>query len=99
MFMPTTMVRRTVLLAFTAMLALAAQRASARRHGDRRGERRAHSGYFPGYLTEMRYFTSLRVAVVIMANSSAPGAFPRGRGPARLANEVGALVAAWEGRR
>lgn len=58
------------------------------------GGSRGHSGFFPGYVTEMRWFTTPRVAVVVMANTSAQGAFARGRGPARLASEAGQLVAA-----
>jgi D-alanyl-D-alanine carboxypeptidase len=35
-----------------------------------------HSGFFPGYATEMMYFPSLKAAVAIQANVSAP--YPRG---------------------
>ena len=31
-----------------------------------------HSGFFPGYLTEMAYFPDLRVAVAVQVNTSAP---------------------------
>jgi D-alanyl-D-alanine carboxypeptidase len=48
-----------------------------------------HSGFFPGYLTEMMYFPQDRVAVVVQVNSSAlpKDALPPGR-------VVGALVRA-----
>lgn len=38
-----------------------------------------HSGFFPGYATEMLYFPDSRIAVAIQANVSAP--FPRGLVP------------------
>ena len=33
-----------------------------------------HSGFFPGYLTEMAYFPALRAAIAVQINSSVPGA-------------------------
>jgi D-alanyl-D-alanine carboxypeptidase len=47
-----------------------------------------HSGFFPGYQTEMRYFPSSRIAVAVMVNSSAPGTFARGQNPGTLANDL-----------
>ncbi|MBP7864947.1 MAG: beta-lactamase family protein [Acidobacteria bacterium] len=37
-----------------------------------RGITWGHSGFFPGYLTDMAYFPDLRVAVAVQANSSVP---------------------------
>jgi D-alanyl-D-alanine carboxypeptidase len=31
-----------------------------------------HSGFFPGYLTEMMYFPDMKVAIAVQVNSSAP---------------------------
>ena len=49
-----------------------------------------HSGFFPGYATEMAYLPDLRVAAAIQVNSTSP--YPRGLGPfllhvARVAGE------------
>jgi D-alanyl-D-alanine carboxypeptidase len=38
-----------------------------------------HSGFFPGYATEMAYLPDLRVSAAIQVNSTAP--YPRGLGP------------------
>lgn len=35
-----------------------------------RGVTYGHSGFFPGYLTEMRYYADSRIAVVVQANTS-----------------------------
>jgi D-alanyl-D-alanine carboxypeptidase len=52
-----------------------------------------HSGFFPGYHTEMRYYTTPRVAVAVMVNSSTNGIFGRGQTPGVLANDVARIVA------
>lgn len=39
-----------------------------------------HSGYFPGYLTDVRYYPRQRFSVAVQVNSSARGAFTRGVG-------------------
>ncbi len=51
-----------------------------------------HSGFFPGYLTEMRYFPDHDFAVAVQFNTSAPGAI--GRGPGAVLQEVARRVAA-----
>lgn len=45
-----------------------------------RGATYGHSGFFPGYLTEMRYYVDSRVAVVVQANTSDARAIGRGLG-------------------
>lgn len=49
-----------------------------------------HSGFFPGYATEMAYFPQSRIAVAIQVNATDP--YPRGLVPLlqRLAREAGA---------
>jgi hypothetical protein len=39
-----------------------------------------HSGFFPGYLTEMRYYAESGVAVAVQANTSDQRAIGRGLG-------------------
>jgi len=41
------------------------------------GEARGHSGYFPGYLTEVRYFPEHRFAVAMQINTSDAKALPK----------------------
>ena len=43
-----------------------------------RGVAYGHSGFFPGYLTEMRYYPSAKIAVAVMANTSDGRAIGRG---------------------
>jgi D-alanyl-D-alanine carboxypeptidase len=43
-----------------------------------RGVTYGHSGFFPGYLTEMRYYPSSRIAVAVQANTSDGRAIGRG---------------------
>jgi D-alanyl-D-alanine carboxypeptidase len=33
-----------------------------------------HSGFFPGYLTEMMYFPDAKIAIAVQVNTSAPRA-------------------------
>jgi D-alanyl-D-alanine carboxypeptidase len=47
-----------------------------------------HSGFFPGYATEMLYFPALKVAVAVQANVTAP--YPRGLVPFLV--EIGRTV-------
>jgi len=42
-----------------------------------------HSGFFPGYLTEMRFFPDRGVAIAVMVNQNRPG-----RGPAALVSDL-----------
>jgi D-alanyl-D-alanine carboxypeptidase len=39
-----------------------------------------HSGFFPGYVTEMRYFPEHRLAVAFLINTSVPRALGRSPG-------------------
>lgn len=52
-----------------------------------------HSGFFPGYMTEMMYFPDKKIAVAVQVNSSAPQIFG-GRSPARFLAELAALIEA-----
>ena len=49
-----------------------------------------HSGFFPGYLTEMRYFPEHRIAVAFQVNTSAPGAL--GKPPGAIVTDVARIV-------
>jgi D-alanyl-D-alanine carboxypeptidase len=51
-----------------------------------------HSGFFPGYLTEMRYFPDHAFAVALQVNTS--HGRPFGRGPGAALQELAALIAA-----
>lgn len=51
-----------------------------------------HSGFFPGYVTDMMYFPDKKIAVAIQVNTSAPGVFG-GKGPGRLMPELAELIA------
>ena len=53
------------------------------------GDSWGHSGFFPGYATEMMYFPETRVAVAVQANRTDP--FPRGLG--RIVVDVARIVA------
>jgi D-alanyl-D-alanine carboxypeptidase len=57
------------------------------------GESWGHSGFFPGYLTEMMYFPQDRVAIVVQVNSSAlpQGALPPGRVAAAILHAIRSL--------
>jgi len=55
-----------------------------------RGPVWGHSGYFPGYITEMRYYPDAKVAVAFQMNSSVPRAL--GRAPGGLVNEIADVV-------
>ena len=55
-----------------------------------RGPVWGHSGYFPGYITEMRYYPDLKIAVAIQMNSSVPRAFGRAQGG--FLNEIADMV-------
>lgn len=50
-----------------------------------------HSGFFPGYVTDMMYFPEQRIALAVQVNTSAPGSFG-GKPPARLLAEFAELV-------
>lgn len=51
-----------------------------------------HSGFFPGYITDMMYFPDKRVALAVQVNTSAPGVFG-GKPPARLLIEMSEPIA------
>lgn len=56
-----------------------------------------HSGYFPGYLTEMAYFPDYRIAVAVQINSSD---FPRLQmSPGRMLLQLAQMVAEETGQR
>jgi D-alanyl-D-alanine carboxypeptidase len=50
-----------------------------------------HSGFFPGYVTDMMYFPDKKIALAVQVNTSAPGVFG-GKGPARLLAEIAEIV-------
>jgi D-alanyl-D-alanine carboxypeptidase len=50
-----------------------------------------HSGFFPGYLTEMRYYPGHRFAVALQVNASSGRPF--GRSPAAVLQEIAQIVA------
>lgn len=50
-----------------------------------------HSGFFPGYVTDMMYFPDKKIALAVQVNTSAPGVFG-GKGPARLLTEIAEIV-------
>ena len=52
-----------------------------------------HAGFMPGYLTEMRYWPELGLAVTYQVNTTAPRTL--GRAPGTVANELAAIVADW----
>jgi len=49
-----------------------------------------HSGFFPGYLTEMRYFPEYRFAVAFQVNTSVSRNL--GRSPAAIVNEFAQII-------
>ena len=49
-----------------------------------------HSGFFPGYITEMMYFPDSGVAVALQVNSSMQGAV--GRSPTRIVIDLARIV-------
>ncbi|MFL5386969.1 MAG: serine hydrolase domain-containing protein [Longimicrobiaceae bacterium] len=61
-----------------------------------------HSGYFPGYLTDVRYYPRQDFSVALQVNSSARGALTRGLGAmvedlARIvADELPLMAATWD---
>ena len=55
------------------------------------GEALGHSGFFPGYLTEVRYYPQHRFAVAIQFNTSVGRSI--GRNPGAVLQELAALVA------
>lgn len=51
-----------------------------------------HSGFFPGYLTETRYYPALRLAIAIQYNTSVGGSL--GRNPGAVLHDLARKVAA-----
>ena len=51
-----------------------------------------HSGFFPGYVTDMMYFPEQKIALAVQVNTSAPQSFG-GKGPARLLSELAGIIA------
>jgi D-alanyl-D-alanine carboxypeptidase len=50
-----------------------------------------HSGFFPGYMTDMMYFPEQKIALAVQVNTSAPGVWG-GKPPARLLIEMAETV-------
>ena len=50
-----------------------------------------HSGFFPGYVTDMMYFPDKKIALAVQINTSAPGVFG-GMPPGRLLAEAAQLI-------
>ena len=50
-----------------------------------------HSGFFPGYLTDMMYFPDQKIALAVQVNTSVQGVFG-GKPPSRLLAEIAELV-------
>ena len=50
-----------------------------------------HSGFFPGYVTDMMYFPDQKIAIAVQVNTSAPGVFG-GKSPGRLIAEIAELI-------
>ena len=50
-----------------------------------------HSGFFPGYVTDMMYFPDQKIALAVQVNTSAPGVFG-GKPPSRLLAEIAELM-------
>ena len=50
-----------------------------------------HSGFFPGYVTDMMYFPDKKIALAVQVNTSAPGVFG-GMPPGRLLAEAAQLI-------
>jgi len=50
-----------------------------------------HSGFFPGYVTDMMYFPDKKIAVAVQVNTSVQGVFG-GKSPARMLVETAELV-------
>lgn len=57
------------------------------------GQCLGHSGFFPGYMTEMRYYTDLDLALAVQVNTSIPADLPQPLGAflGEIAAEVAAL--------
>lgn len=53
-----------------------------------------HSGFFPGYLTEMMYFPERKIALAVQFNTSAPRS--TGKSPARFLVELAETIAGKE---
>jgi D-alanyl-D-alanine carboxypeptidase len=56
------------------------------------GETWGHSGFFPGYVTEARYWPAQGIAVTLQVNTSVQGAL--GRGTGQVLNEIARRVSA-----
>ena len=50
-----------------------------------------HSGFFPGYVTDMMYFPDRKIAIAVQVNTSVPGVFG-GKPPARLLTELADII-------
>jgi D-alanyl-D-alanine carboxypeptidase len=52
-----------------------------------------HSGFFPGYVTDMQYFPDKKIAVAVQVNTSVPGVFG-GKSTGRFVSEIAQLIEA-----
>ncbi len=59
------------------------------------GSTYGHSGFFPGYITEMMYFPDQKIAVAVQVNSSVGQDFA-GKGPARVLIEIAEMIKHFE---
>lgn len=50
-----------------------------------------HSGFFPGYVTEMMYFPDQKIALAVQVNTSAPGVWG-GKSPSKLLVEIAEIL-------
>ncbi len=50
-----------------------------------------HSGFFPGYVTDMMYFPDQKIALAVQVNTSAPGVWG-GKPPARMLAEIAEIL-------
>src|SRR5687768_1345623 len=50
-----------------------------------------HSGFFPGYITDMMYFPEKKIAIAVQVNTSAPQVFG-GKPPGRLIAELAEII-------
>jgi D-alanyl-D-alanine carboxypeptidase len=50
-----------------------------------------HSGFFPGYVTDMEYFPDQKIAIAVQVNTSVPGVFG-GKSTGRFVAEIAELI-------
>lgn len=55
------------------------------------GQSYGHTGFFPGYVTDMMYFPEHRIAIAVQVNTSVPGVFG-GKPPGQLLGEIAQVM-------